>query len=813
MHSVSHPVRRLATAVISLGLATIVATGTVLAGTPVTAGWRDHGYAGGAFRPASDKPESKLWYTDEGGGNVQWWGGMFRFSTSPPLSEFRIYKLTGTDHSTWSPTTTIVDRRDNTHGDYLWDETANTLYVASVAMPNTTSPFAVPATPDDVRIFRYTYSSATDTYTQIGGSLSYRAIAGTGSTASPAYRGGAWSVTLDKDSTGRLWVVLAQNKQVLYSFSDDNGQTWTAAAQLPSQGSNTINVGTMSHSDIASVIAFGNGSKNTVGVMWSDQDNLPANTNNGYYFSTIAAGDDPTVGANWSTDKLPAPAGISTAIYSDNHINMKATSDGTLYMVGKSRTDTVDCATLKTRMLTPLYRRTAGGTWDAPRLVGTAGDCETRPQLAISEELNTIYVFLTAPNGGGVIYRKSAPLSGPNAFDFRGPADEIVKRGVTFIKSSTDTLIDDASTTKQEVTSASGIAVIANNLINRAGTNLKFYLHNYMDLPASDSTAPTGSVLINGGAATTSNANVVMSVPASDNAGGSGLSLVRISNDSTVDGNGRLNGADATTYTYTNPIAWTMTAGLGTRTVYVQWRDAAGNWSGVSSDDILVTADTTPPNPTAAVNYTLFGSGRYGIPVRITWPAATDNVGGSGVKGYMVLKSVNGGPDQVVTPLITTTGISLDLPNSALTYRICVRTIDNADNQSVRRCSVPFTTVSVSESSAAMHFTGTWALSTSPVYVGGKAKVSSRANSTATVSFRGNRVGWYARMGPAYGSAKVYIDGHFVKTVNMHATVNADRKLVFTKAWSTVGSHSIRIVVSGTAGHPKVVVDQIFYLR
>jgi hypothetical protein len=112
-----------------------------------------------------------------------------------------------------------------------------------------------------------------------------------------------------------------------------------------------------------------------------------------------------------------------------------------------------------------------------------------------------------------VIYRKSAPLSGPNAFDFRGPADEIVKRGVTFMKSTSETLIDDASTTKQEVTSASGIAVIANNLLNRAGTNLKFYLHNYMDLPASDSMAPTGSVLINGGAATTSNPNVVMSVP------------------------------------------------------------------------------------------------------------------------------------------------------------------------------------------------------------------------------------------------------------------------------------------------------------
>ncbi|HET8784287.1 MAG TPA: hypothetical protein VFM38_01530, partial [Candidatus Limnocylindrales bacterium] len=243
MHSVSRPVRRLATVLTSIGLAALVAAGTVLAGTPVTVGFKDHGYAGGAFRPSSDKPQSKLWYTDEGGGNVQWWGGMFRFSTSPPLSEYRIYKLTGADKSTWTPTTTVVDRRDNSHGDYLWDEDANTLYVASVGGVNASSPFAVPATPDDVRIFRYTYNNTTDTYTQVGGSGTYRPIAGTGSTASPAYRGGAWSVTIDKDSSGRLWVVLAQNKLVLYSVSDDDGQTWTPAAQLPSQGSNTINGG------------------------------------------------------------------------------------------------------------------------------------------------------------------------------------------------------------------------------------------------------------------------------------------------------------------------------------------------------------------------------------------------------------------------------------------------------------------------------------------------------------------------------------------------------------------------------------------
>ena len=151
-----------------------------------------------------------------------------------------------------------------------------------------------------------------------------------------------------------------------------------------------------------------------------------------------------------------------------------------------------------------------------------------------------------------------------------------------------------------------------------------------------------------------------------------------------------------------------------------------------------------------------------------------------------------------MTALTTDTGISLDLPNSAITYRFRVTAIDNADNPGAPRLSSSFKTVSVSESSAAMHYTGTWSLSNSAVYVGGKARISSTKNSTASVSFRGNRVGWYSRLGPAYGQAKVYIDGAFVKTVNLNAAAVFDRKLVFTKNWTAVGNHSIRIVVVGT---------------
>jgi hypothetical protein len=810
MQPASRSARRLATALTSLGLAALIATGSVLAGTPVTNGWRDHAYGGGAFRPSSDKPQSKLWFTDEGGGNVQWWAGMFRWSTSPSLSEYRIYKLSS-DKATWGFTPSVVDRRDNSHGDYLWDESNDTLYVASVAMPNVSAPFALP-TPetDEVRVFRYTYDNSTENYTQVGGSLSFKTISGTGSTAAPEYRGGAWSVTIDKDSNDRLWVVLAQGTKVLYSTSDDDGETWTPAAQLPSQATNPINVGMMSDSDIAAVIAFGNGQKDTVGVMWSDQDNLPANTDNGYWFSTIAAGADPSVLANWSTDKLPKLSGLSTND-ADNHISIKGTSDGTLYMVGKTRAETAQCASQMDKPSIPFFRRTAGGTWTT-YLAGTVGDCETRPQLVIDEQTtpDIAYVFVTSPNGGGAIYRKSAPLSGPDAFDFRGPADTIPKRGVAFIKSATETLIDDASTTKQTVTDASGVAVIANNLTSSGGGNAKVYLHNYMSLPASDVDAPVGTVSINGGAATTDKAAVTLSVSASDP--GSGLSLVRVSNDASVDGSGRLNGADATSYTYAPSVAWTLTAGLGIRTVYAQWRDAAGNWSTPVSDDIEVVSDTTAPLPPSSVTHSLSGSGGRGIPVRISWTAGSDP-GGSGVRGYRVWRSVNGGAYAIVVPETASRIFNTQLANSTATYRFRVQTIDVAGNIGSPRYGPTFRTRSYSESNSAMKFTTGWGLSTSTVYAGGKAKYSTRAGRSVSLTFTGNRVAWLSRLGPTHGYARVYINGVLSKTVNLHSATYADRQLVYSKSWTTVRTRTIKIVVLGTAGHPRVVVDQIYVLR
>ena len=254
-------------------------------------------------------------------------------------------------------------------------------------------------------------------------------------------------MTIEKDSSDRLWVVWAKGTAVMYSYSDDDGVNWTAPAQLPAQTGNPINSDGLVDSDIASVISFGT----KIGVAWSDQDDSGATlgADNGFYFAVADAGvADPTLAGSWSLEKLPTLNQVGNTQIADNHINLKKTSDGRVFMVGKTGRDTVACATGKQHPLVEFFQRTAGGTWSA-HLAGTVGDCNTRPQIAISEQLEVAYVFMTSPNGGGTVYTKSAPLTGPEAFKFRGVADQTIQRGTPFIKSATETPIDDLSTTSR----------------------------------------------------------------------------------------------------------------------------------------------------------------------------------------------------------------------------------------------------------------------------------------------------------------------------------------------------------------------------
>ena len=104
----------------------------------------------------------------------------------------------------------------------------------------------------------------------------------------------------------------------------------------------------------------------------------------------------------------------------------------------------------------------------------------------------------------------------------------------------------------------------------------------------TDGTAPTGTVVVDGGGAVTTSHTVTLGVSATDpGSPASGVTAMRFSND-------------GVTWSAFQPYAaaatWTLSAGDGTKTVYAQFRDGSGNLSPAVGD--AITLDSTGPRAT-----------------------------------------------------------------------------------------------------------------------------------------------------------------------------------------------------------------------
>lgn len=421
-------------------VAAIVAAVTIATGTSnavaVSAGYRDMQYqpasTTNSFRATADKPQSKVWYA---GGS--WWGGLFHLPAGGGNGEYEIYKL-DTSTQTWTTTGVKIDERNKSHGDYLFDSVNNKLWVVSTD-DSTSTP--------GVHVFRYSFSSGT--YTADTGFPTL-----TGVTIDT---GAAESATIAKDSTGRLWVTYTlpnanTARDDVWIATSTDGLTWTKQV-LPSQ------ISSPTADDISAVIAFGN----RVGVMWSDQV-ADANGETGFWFSTHTDGQ---ATGTWSAREKVA-WGKTIA---NDHMNLK-TLNGVVYAALKTMTDQSE------EYVTYLAVRSTAGVWAKHgvtlRDVAGVDNNQTRPQIAIDTANNRIYFFAAESEHGGIVYYKWAPLS-----TLTFPAG----KGTALMQSSTDTAINDPSTSKQNPTAATGILVVGSDRYSG------YYLHSFTSLASPPPTA------------------------------------------------------------------------------------------------------------------------------------------------------------------------------------------------------------------------------------------------------------------------------------------------------------------------------------
>ena len=179
---------------------------------------------------------------------------------------------------------------------------------------------------------------------------------------------------------------------------------------------------------------------------------------------------------------------------------------------------------------------------------------------------------------------------------------------------------------------------------------------------AADTSPPTGTLVINGSAAATNSRTVALTLAATDAL--SAVTQMRFSNTGSS-----FSAAEA----YATTKTWTLSSGAGTKTVYVQFKDAAGNWSSLPITDTIVL-DTTAPTISSRTATAITSSAST-----ITWSTsepATSQV------DYGVTTSY-GSTTPVDPALVLAHSVLLGGLSANTTYNYRVRSHDAAGNERV----------------------------------------------------------------------------------------------------------------------------------
>jgi hypothetical protein len=239
--------------------------------------------------------------------------------------------------------------------------------------------------------------------------------------------------------------------------------------------------------------------------------------------------------------------------------------------------------------------------------------------------------------------------------------------------------------------------------------------------------------------------------------------------------------------------------------VTATFTDVRGETSTGSTVIDVGGADKTDPTTTKPRNAFATSSAKWSgkVPVRFTW-AGSDT--GSGVDRYVAAISKDGGPYSVISNDLTAPAVTRYLAPGH-NYRLRVRAVDKAGNVGPWKEGSTFSLKALQDGSAAIDRTGGWTTASDPNYWGGTERRASTEGAKATLTFDGRSFAWIGSMGPSRGSAKVYVDGTLVETVDLYASVTAYRRVLISLSWNSSATRTIKVVVVGTAGHPRVNID------
>jgi hypothetical protein len=415
-----------------------------------------------------DKPQSKLWYTDNDDGTVTWWGILGFVGDDNAAPGVYFYKLKNGVLVKQDFPDALVDENIEARADVLW---------------NGTHLFALMYKGEDTTLHKYKYNAKTQTYTLLAGFP----------VAIPLLAGSE-SATIAQDSTGRLWIAYDPAispplpKKVCPPDVNDPEDPDAEVHALWSVDHTTWNVmnnrvvlqSPICNDDLAAIVAVP--FKDRIGVMWSDQTGTGNKARDNFGFRLHRDKQDPTI---WEpVEKVPLPP---SRLIADDHIHLTVTERGDVIAATKSSTVATDAngkpildeegepiALNEINLFVRWHDGKPENPWDGPYFVtGNA----SRPIVVFDKVSTDVYVFYTGafdfplPEHRNTSYkvaklRKLADLAiNPEHVLIEVPLpvggcdpDEVDPRSPAFCPQYS---VNNATSTKQAVDVSKGLLVVA----------------------------------------------------------------------------------------------------------------------------------------------------------------------------------------------------------------------------------------------------------------------------------------------------------------------------------------------------------------
>ena len=256
-----------------------------------------------------------------------------------------------------------------------------------------------------------------------------------------------------------------------------------------------------------------------------------------------------------------------------------------------------------------------------------------------------------------------------------------------------------------------------------------------------------------------------------------------------------------------------VTIPAGTQPGSYTVRVTGTNWGRDRSGSATITVENDVPTARPAVvrpaTSTRFDTTL--LTARASWPAATDP--SSAIGAYQLEYRIDGGT-WTGTQTLGATTLSATFPiQVGHTYATHLRARDAVGNWSPWVESPDVRATVVQDTGSPVRYAGAWARYDRIWMSGGDGHSSRQRGASATLTFTGRAVSLVTVRSPTRGTVWIYLDGKYLGAVSTYSREFLSRQIVWSTSWPSSGTHTLKVVVTGTTGHPRIDLDAFVVLQ